>query len=386
MVAKGMVFDPDHMSAQAQREALDLIEDEIWPAEQQAAREQGRPAVRPAVLSSHSWGNDVIYQRIYRADGVVAPRTDDAAGFVDSWRENREFAARNAPEGYDFGMGYGADTNGLGGQPGRRDQAAVRVDYAEGFDAPIGGVRLEQQRSGLRTHDINAEGVSQYGMFADWFHELTLAADEKAADLGGAEALMDDMLDGAETYLSLWERAVYGGGDCVTDGSTLQLEDVHAALGLNLEGFLQAIGQPVSREGAAYRYCVDGTADGEPQVVEVVFDEGGTAIEVRPSAATPAGSAPAQAAAPAAAVDRPAAAATDPVADRGQAPDELAGLERPHDDPHDDGATGTVAQAPVSAVRTGSSAQLAAGGLVLLAALAVAGHAVVDRRRRPTVA
>ena len=292
MVAKGMIFDPDHMSASAQREALDLIEDGIWPAEQQAARDQDRPAVKPAVISSHSWGNDVIYQRIYGADGVVAPRTDNAAGFVDRWRQNRTFAADNAPDGYDFGMGYGADTNGLGGQPGPRGEAATRVDYTEGFDAPIGDVRLEQLTSGLRTFDINTEGVSQYGMFADWFHELTLAADERAADLGGGEAIVDDMLDGAETYLSLWERAVFGGGDCVTDGSTLQFEDIHAALGLNLEGFLTAIGQPVDRDGAAYVYCVEGEDDGQPAVVEVLFDEGGTATDVAPSDRTAATASP----------------------------------------------------------------------------------------------
>jgi microsomal dipeptidase-like Zn-dependent dipeptidase len=34
MIAKGMMFDPDHMSASAQRQALDMIEGEVIPAEQ----------------------------------------------------------------------------------------------------------------------------------------------------------------------------------------------------------------------------------------------------------------------------------------------------------------------------------------------------------------
>ncbi len=283
MIAKGMIFDPDHMSASAQRSALDLIEGEIVPAEKAAATKEKRAPVLPAMLSSHSWGNEVIYQRIYEQSGVVAPRTDDAASFVKRWQTLRGYAAAQAPAGYDFGMGYGADTNGLGGQPGPRSNAGVPVDYGQGFAAPIGGVQLNQQTSGLRTFDINTEGVAQYGMFADWFHELTLAADEIRPGMG--EEITTDMLNGSETYIGIWERAVYGGNDCVTDGSTLQLNDLHAALGLNLEGFLAAIGQPANRDGAAYTYCAEGE-DGEVVVVDVVFDADGTAVEIRPTTST----------------------------------------------------------------------------------------------------
>lgn len=135
--------------------------------------------------------------------------------------------------------------------------------------------------SGIRTFDINTEGVSHYGLFADWFAELALAADELAPDRGGGEAIIDDMLNGSETYLQLWERAVYGTNDCVTDGSTLQVEDLHAALGLNLDGFLTAVGQPADRTDGAYVYCVAG--DDGPTVVEVAFDDAGVAADVRPA-------------------------------------------------------------------------------------------------------
>ena len=279
MVAKGMMFDPDHMSASAQRAALDLVEGEIAPAERAAAAEQGRPARRPSVISSHSWGNEAIYQRIYHADGVVAPRTDDAKGFVDRWQVLRGYAAAQAPKGYDFGLGYGADTNGLGGQPGPRTDARRKVDYSKPFAAPIGGVLLHQQSSGLRTFDINVEGVSQYGMFADWFHEVRLAADEKAPGLG--DQITRDMLNGAEQYLAMWERSVVGGGACVADGSAPDVDDLMALLGGNSEGFLDAVGAPASRDGAAYTYCA--TEDGAPAVVDVVFDEDGVAVEVKPS-------------------------------------------------------------------------------------------------------
>jgi hypothetical protein len=281
MIEKGMIVDPDHMSASAQRAALDLIEHDIAPAERAAAAVEGHAPVLPALISSHSWGNEVTYQRIYEQSGVVAPRTDDAASFVQRWQTLRGYAAEQAPAGYDFGMGYGADTNGLGGQPGPRRNATSEVDYSRPFAAPIGGVQLEQQSSGLRTFDINTEGVAQYGMFADWFHEVRLAADERQPGLG--DQIIRDMLNGSETYLALWERAVYGGNDCVTDGAMPQVNDLHAALGLNLEGFLTAVGQPVGREGDAYVYCAEGE-DGQPLAVEVVFDRTGAAVEVRPEA------------------------------------------------------------------------------------------------------
>ncbi len=281
MIAKGMIFDPDHMSALAQREALDLVEQQIIPAERAAAAKEHRPAVQPALISSHSWGNDAIYRRIYGVDGVVAPRTGDASSFVDRWAQHRAFAADSAPAGYDFGMGYGADTNGLGGQPGRRSSAAQRVDYSAPLQAPVGGVTLRQQKSGVKTYDINRDGVAHYGLFADWFAELRLAADERQKGLGGGDAIIADMLNGPETYLRIWERGTYGGGgSCVHDGSTLQTEDLHALLGGNLEGFLTAAGAPVSREDDVYVYCAQ-NADGHARVVEVRFDEAGTAVSLR---------------------------------------------------------------------------------------------------------
>ncbi|MFP5309959.1 MAG: hypothetical protein ACLGIR_10340 [Actinomycetes bacterium] len=284
MVEKGMVFDPDHMSAAAQRSAMDLIQDELVPAELEAAAAEGRAPRLPAVISSHSWGNDEIYQRIQQVAGHVAPRTASSDRFVDDWVQLREWADINAPAGALFGMGYGADTNGLGGQPGPRGMNASPLVYdADGFEAPIGGVRLFQQTSGVKTFDVNRDGVAHYGLFADWFAELALAADEEHADAGGAEALLTDMLNGAESYIQMWERVVFGGNECVADGSRLQVEDLHALLGGNVEGFLTAAGQPVDRDGAAYTYCVEG-AGGEVEVVDVRFDAAGVATEVVPSA------------------------------------------------------------------------------------------------------
>ena len=283
MVANGMIFDPDHMSAKAQLQALDLIQDEIAPAERAKAKKEGRAPVKPSVISSHSWANDVSYQRIYDLDGVIAPYAGEPTNYVRDWVKLRRWAAKNASPGYDFGMGYGADTNGLGGQPpARRDPKRSLRYTAEGFPAPIGGVRLTQHRSGLRTFDVTKEGVSMYGLFADWVQEVALAADELAPGTGGGKQIVEDMLDGAETYLQLWERALYGVNECVSDQSTLQVEDLQALVGGNLEGFLDAVGQPADRTDDAYVYCA-ADEDGDVRVVDVLFDGSGRVSGVRPS-------------------------------------------------------------------------------------------------------
>jgi hypothetical protein len=120
-----------------------------------------------------------------------------------------------------------------------------------------------------------------YGLFADWVQEVSLAADERAAKTGGGKQIVADMLNGAETYLQLWERAVYGVNSCVSDQSSLDVSDLNALLGGNLEGFLDAAGQPVDRTDDAYVYCAE--QDGEAVVVDVVLDGSGRPVEVRPS-------------------------------------------------------------------------------------------------------
>ncbi len=281
MYERGMIFDPDHMSALAQRQALDFVEDVLIPEELAAAEAEGRPAVMPSLISSHGWGNDVIYQRIIANGGHVAPRTGGADNFVDRWKQRRDWHDQFAPAGTLFGMGYGADTNGLGGQPGPRGNAAVPVDYSRGWQAPIGDVTIYQQTSGVRTFDINDEGVSHYGLFADWFRELYLAAEEKYGS-GAGDRIITDMLNGAEDYLRMWERNVYGPNQCVSDQSTVQTEDLNALIGSGFERFLENVGAPASRDGSAYTYCAE-SPTGDVLVLDVVFDAAGIAVEIVPS-------------------------------------------------------------------------------------------------------
>ena len=90
-----------------------------------------------------------------------------------------------------FGWGYGADLGGLSEQPG-----AGALTYP--FKSMDDRVTFDRQVTGSRTFDYSTEGVAHYGLYADWFADLRR--------LGG-ETLRNDLWDGAEAYLEMWERA-----------------------------------------------------------------------------------------------------------------------------------------------------------------------------------
>jgi hypothetical protein len=78
MVERGMLFDPDHMSARARYEAMDLMEE--WGYS--------------GVVSSHSWADAGIYDRILDLGGVVTPMAGSSSGFVGKWRDTPALGRR----------------------------------------------------------------------------------------------------------------------------------------------------------------------------------------------------------------------------------------------------------------------------------------------------
>jgi microsomal dipeptidase-like Zn-dependent dipeptidase len=181
MIDRNMIVETDHMSALARTEAFDLLEERNYPG----------------VITSHGWGDATSQQRLVELGGVVSPDAGSLPGFVDTWREVKDAA----PEEFHFGLGFGSDTNGLGGQPGPRgenEENPVVYPY-ETFD---GATIMEQQVSGDRTFDINVDGVAHYGLFPDWVEDMRVIAGDE---------IVDDMAQGAEAYLQMWERAeAYG--------------------------------------------------------------------------------------------------------------------------------------------------------------------------------
>jgi hypothetical protein len=228
MVEKGIIFDPDHMSARARTQAMDVI------------RDMGAPGV----VSSHSWSDITIYPKVLEQGGVVTPYAGSSKTFVERWAAYKAFADPR----YTFGFGYGSDVNGFGSQGAPRTDAEVKVTYPfTGF----GGVTVDKQRSGEHVYDINVDGVAHYGLYPDWIEDLRIQA---------GDAIIADMLRGPEAYLQMWERTVGIGPDaCRDDVPDLSASAVGAlASGMSPEQVLHAIGQPSSREGTTFGFCVTG--------------------------------------------------------------------------------------------------------------------------------
>jgi hypothetical protein len=245
MAQRGMLFDPDHMSVKARKKSLDVVEALGYPG----------------VLSSHSWSTPDAYPRILELGGFIAPYAGDSKGFVEKWERLQTWT----DERFFFGVGYGADINGLGAQGDPRNPTgADKVTYP--FTG-LGGVKVGKQRSGERVYDINTDGVAHYGLYPDWLQDLKVQA---------GSAITADMGRGAEAYLQTWERAVGVSNDACRQPSVRKPVALFRALrlGSTVRTVLLAAGQPHTRLGTTFAYCAK-RGDGTTARLRLRFSDAG---------------------------------------------------------------------------------------------------------------
>jgi hypothetical protein len=248
MIKRHMIFDPDHISARARHAALEVVDEAHYSG----------------IESSHSWSDDTVYPRVYKLGGFETPYAGSSQGFVNEWRQRKQWADPRFP----FGIGYGSDINGFGAQGAPRGaNAPNKVTYPfSGF----GGTTIYRQHSGTRLYDINTDGVAHYGLYPDWIEDLRHLA---------GQAIIDDMQRGPEAYLEMWERG-YGvpGNPCrpdVPDLTATRLSSLKA--GITPRQVLFALGQPASRAGLTFGgYCMRGG-----RTATVTFSAGGRLTDVR---------------------------------------------------------------------------------------------------------
>ena len=247
MLGKGMLVDPDHLGVYDRRQVLSLIE---------AQRYSG-------VVSSHTWSTPDAEKRILNTGGFITPYAGASTSFVKKYRELQ--AVRNPR--WKTAAGYGADANGLGRQgPPRPDAANNPVTYP--FKSFDGSVTFNRQQSGERTFDINQEGVAHYGLYADWFEDLRKV---------GGDAILEDMSLGADSYFRTWERAVGITPETCRDGR-LRLTPKGMGfirIGVSANELLRDAGQPTTRQGRSWRWCVEDRGN-EGQLVRTAFTPQGT--------------------------------------------------------------------------------------------------------------
>jgi microsomal dipeptidase-like Zn-dependent dipeptidase len=249
MMQRHMIVDPDHLSQAARDEVLAVTESKRYSG----------------LISSHSWSNEQDYPRIYHSGGVVTPSDNDTLSYVKDWKRLRTQRNRR----YFYGIGYGADMNGFSTSSGPREDAKNPVKYP--FKSFDGGVTIDRQRSGERVFDINKDGIAHYGLFPDWIEDLRMIA---------GDGIVDDMANGAESYLQMWERAEgIPGPRCRSRTSRLRDTGVRRVeVGLSSAALLRRAGQPQRRKGRVWLYCLNRRALKKVRITAVLTPGGRSAL------------------------------------------------------------------------------------------------------------
>jgi hypothetical protein len=254
MIKQHFIVELDHMDAKTADAALSILEAHHYSG----------------VVSAHSWDSPEENPRIYNLGGFVTPIAGASPqSFIDQWKAS--LGNRNKRYYNGTGFGYGADMNGLAEQSQPTSGAPITYPF-KSYD---GKVTFSRETWGQRIFDINKDGVANYGMYPDWLQELQTLA---------GRPILTDMFHGAEAYLEMWERA-YGvpdTGGCVAKSGRIAAAGVgRLKLGQSFESVLYAAGQPASRPGRAYRYCVTGA---HGRTVSAVFGARGKVAALLSSA------------------------------------------------------------------------------------------------------
>jgi microsomal dipeptidase-like Zn-dependent dipeptidase len=180
LMANHMLIEMDHMSEWAREKVLRMAKRSRYP-----------------LVSSHTgtgglWTPQQL-RLIYKLGGMAAARADTPAALAAKIDELKSYRSKR----HYFGVGLGTDTGGFSSLPGPRpDASQTPVTYP--FRALYCNVRLQRERSGSRTFDLNIDGVAHYGLIPD------LLADMQQH--GGGPGLRS-LFRSAEAYLRMWELA-----------------------------------------------------------------------------------------------------------------------------------------------------------------------------------
>jgi hypothetical protein len=248
MIKQHLIIQLDHMDSKTAASALSIAT---------AAHYSG-------VVSAHCCGSPQLYKGIYATGGMITEAVAPAAAFIGTMKKDE--AVRDPK--YHFGFGYGSDMNGLAEQPGPNPGTPI----AYPFKSYIGNVTFTKEQWGQRTFDINTDGLANYGLYADLLNQLQR--------LGGP-SVMKPVFQGAEAYLDMWERS-YGVPDqtCSRTGTRFTASGLGHSLRLgdSAQRALYRAGQPLSRPGRTYHYCVKGAGSRGRSVVSVFNARGQVAL------------------------------------------------------------------------------------------------------------
>jgi hypothetical protein len=222
MIQQHFIVELDHMDAKTADATLSILEAHNYSG----------------VISAHSWDSPEENPRIYNLGGFVTPIAGASPqSFISQWQASRQIRNKRFYNG--TGFGYGADMNGLAEQ----SQPTSGSPIAYPFKSYDGRVTFTRETWGQRVFDLNKDGVANYGMYPDWLQELQVLA---------GRPILTDMFRGAEAYLEMWERT-YGVPveHCLSSAEIGRIRKRQS-----FQTVLYKAGQPLSRGGQTYTYCV----------------------------------------------------------------------------------------------------------------------------------
>lgn len=198
IMKKGFVLDIDHAEIRSKQYMLD---------------EGARVSPNYPMVSGHGGQggiNNAQAEQIVRQGGIIYPAIPNGKEFVDFQAKLRTIWDASGTD-RPFSVGYGADTNGLRALPGPRGAGSEPVQYpfmlfrgpgwgpqfaAAGID-PISVDMLSIP--GGKTWNMDEQGMSHYGLVADFVEEVRIE---------GGKPAIDALYNSAETYLQMWSQTL----------------------------------------------------------------------------------------------------------------------------------------------------------------------------------
>ena len=180
IIDKGMILEVDHMSYNTLQDTMEILEQRGYPG----------------VVSSHGLLKDQVKtaERIFRLGGLAVGFAGQPKSFTSDIQKFRDLMA---PYSNPQGVGFGSDVQGVVGLF-RGDDDFVP---AYPFDSYDGTVTFTQPVIGNRALDFNAEGMAHYGLLPEWVDNFRQQTQAEGSDS------FDILMNSAEAYLRMWERA-----------------------------------------------------------------------------------------------------------------------------------------------------------------------------------
>jgi hypothetical protein len=196
LMSKGVIIEVDHLELEMKSQLIAKAA-EIQP--------------NYPLVSTHGGHGGITNQQatdMLSGGGLIYPYKPNGSGFVGFIDKVEAVTPDDYP--YPFAVGYGADTNGLGGQAGPQGEQIEYpfilfqgTDWSGIFGSGITVQPLSFELSTVaasgKEFDINVGGQYHYGLVADFVEQVRVE--------GGNDALKA-LYNSAETYLQMWERTL----------------------------------------------------------------------------------------------------------------------------------------------------------------------------------